>query len=79
VAALSLGPATIAGENRSLAAGEPADLVVFDARATWRVEEDRLASRSANTPLLGMELPGVVKLTVAGGRITYLDGLAPLS
>jgi len=24
-----------------------------------------------------MELPGVVRLTVAGGRITYRDGLEP--
>jgi dihydroorotase len=79
VAALSSRPATLIGERRSLASGELADLVVFDAVARWRVERDALASRSANTPLIGMELPGVVKLTVAGGRITYLDGLPPLA
>ena len=45
----------------------------------WRVEAETLASRSANTPLLGMELPGVVRLTVAGGRVTYAHDLAPLS
>jgi hypothetical protein len=28
--------------------------------------------------LLDMELPGVVRLTVASGRITYADGVAPL-
>jgi dihydroorotase-like cyclic amidohydrolase len=39
------------------------------------VEPEALASRSANTPLLGMELPGVVRLTVSGGRITWDDGL----
>jgi dihydroorotase len=79
VAAMSTRPAAVIGESRSLATDEPADLVVFDAVARWRVEEDALASRSANTPLLGMELPGVVRLTVASGRITYLDTLAPLS
>ena len=79
VAALSSRPAALIGERRSLAPGEPADLVVFDAVARWRVEQAGLASRSANTPLIGMELPGVVKLTVAGGRITYLDGLSPLA
>jgi dihydroorotase len=62
-----------------MTAGDPADLVVFDARQTWRVEPEALASRSANTPLLGMELPGVVRLTVAGGRVTYAHDLPPLS
>jgi dihydroorotase len=78
VSVLASGPAALIGEHRSLEVGTPADLVLFDARARWRVEPDTLASASANTPLLGMELPGVVRLTVAGGRITYADGLAPL-
>jgi len=71
VAALSAGPAAVIGESRSLAAGEPADLVLFDPAARWRVAGESLASHSANTPLLGMELPGVVRLTMAAGRITY--------
>jgi dihydroorotase len=79
VAALSTRPAALIGESRMLADGEPADLVIFDARQTWRVEAEALASRSANTPLLGMELPGVVRLTVAGGRVTYAHDALPLS
>jgi dihydroorotase len=79
VAALSTRPAALIGESRMLADGEPADLVIFDARQTWRVEAEALASRSANTPLLGMELPGVVRLTVAGGRVTYAHDVLPLS
>jgi dihydroorotase len=71
VAALSIRPAEIIGERRSLAIGQPADLVVFDPAARWRVGATELASASANTPLLGMELPGVVRLTVADGRLTY--------
>jgi dihydroorotase len=71
VAALSIRPAEIIGERRSLAIGQPADLVVFNPSSRWRVEAAHLASASANTPLLGMELPGVVRLTVADGRITY--------
>ena len=71
VAALSTRPAEIIGERRSLAIGQPADLVVFDPGARWRVEPSTLASASANTPLLGLELPGVVRLTVADGRSTY--------
>jgi dihydroorotase len=45
--------------------------VLFDPDARWRVEPEALASRSANTPTIGMDLPGVVRLTVAEGRITY--------
>ena len=71
VAALSTRPASIIGETRSLEIGSAADLVLFDPDARWRVEPGALASASSNTPLLGMELPGVVRLTVAGGRVTY--------
>ncbi|HSJ00765.1 MAG TPA: dihydroorotase [Patescibacteria group bacterium] len=71
VAALSSRPAAIIGEPRGLEAGAPADLVLFDPDARWRVEAGALASVSSNTPLLDMELPGVVRLTVAGGRVTY--------
>lgn len=73
VRALSTGPAGLIGEVRTLEHGSQADLVVFDPAARWRVEASELASQSSNTPLLGMELPGVVRLTIAGGRITYRD------
>jgi dihydroorotase len=79
LAALSSGPAALIGESRSLSYGELADLVLFDARTRWQVAAELLASRSANTPLIGMELPGVVRLTLASGRITYAHELAPLS
>ena len=75
VGSLSTRPANLIGETRSLADGSVADLVVFDPAAHWRVEASGLASASSNTPLLGMELPGVVRMTVAGGRITYREGL----
>ena len=71
VAALSTRPAAIIGKTRSLQIGAAADLVLFDPDARWRVEPAALASASSNTPLLGMELPGVVRLTVAGRRVTY--------
>ena len=73
--ALGTGPAKLIGETRSLNAGSVADLVVFDPSARWMVEASALASASSNTPLLGMELPGVVRMSVAGGRVTYRDGI----
>ncbi|MGZ8475294.1 MAG: dihydroorotase, partial [Candidatus Limnocylindria bacterium] len=69
--ALSTRPAAIIGEDRNMALGSTADLVLFDPGARWRVAKSTLASRSSNTPLIGMELPGVVRLTVAAGRVTY--------
>jgi dihydroorotase len=71
LAALSTRPAAVIGERRTLAVGAPADLTMFDPGARWRVDRSALASRSANTPLMGMELPGVVRLTLASGRVTY--------
>jgi dihydroorotase len=75
VSALATRPAALIGEERSLRPGQLTDLTVVDPAATWRVERATLASGSVNTPLLGRELPGVVRLTVASGRITYRDGL----
>jgi dihydroorotase len=72
--ALSARPAAVIGERRSLAVGAPADLTMFDPGGSWRVDRLTLASRSANTPLMGMDLPGVVCLTVASGRVTYRLG-----
>jgi dihydroorotase len=75
VAAMSQRPAALIGEERSLAVGARADLALVDPEASWRPESGTLASASANTPLLGMDLPGVVRLTLAEGRVTYVDGV----
>ncbi len=78
VAALTSGPAAVLGRwgwsgARGLLEGAPADLVVFDRSATWRVDAASLVSRGKNSPLLGRELGGRVVLTVAAGRIAYED------
>jgi dihydroorotase len=78
LAALSTGPAALIGEERGLRPGAEADLVAFDLDGRWQVTRDTLASRSTNTPLLGMSLPGVVRLTVASGRVTFDEGMGLL-
>jgi dihydroorotase len=78
IAALATRPARLIGEERSLRHGATADLVIFDPEAAWRVERATLASVSTNTPLMGMTLPGRVRLTVADGRVTYDEGLGLL-
>jgi dihydroorotase len=75
---MTIRPAALIGEERTLAPGALADLVVFDPGASWRVSRQTLVSRSANTPMLGRDLPGVVRLTVAQGRVTFDDRLGLL-
>jgi dihydroorotase len=74
IEALTTGPAALLGDAGvvpGFLVGERADLVVIDRGATWLVEPASLRSRGKNSPLLGRELRGVVRLTVAGGRIAY--------
>jgi dihydroorotase len=71
---MSAGPARAYGlEPPKIAVGAPANLVLLDMQATWRVEEDRFRSRSANSWLLGRTLRGQVRMTVAAGRMAF-DG-----
>ena len=71
MAALTNGPATVIGRSRGLVESEPADLVVFDRSERWTVTPDALMSKGKNSPLLGMDLPGRVLLTMAAGRVAY--------
>ena len=74
IAALTTGPAAVLGQatvSPGLREGAPADLVVIDRGATWRVDADTLRSKGKNSPLLGRELRGVVRLTLADGRVAY--------
>jgi dihydroorotase len=38
------------------------------------VDRDLVLSRSRNTPFHGLELPGVIRATIFGGRLTYEGG-----
>ena len=68
---LTTGPAAVIGRQRGLVEGAPADLVVFDRSDGWMVTADALLSKGKHSPLLGMELPGRVLLTLAGGRVAH--------
>ncbi len=77
---MSIHPAQIAGiadrHGRDIEPGAPANLVVFDPNAAWQVEPETLASKSRNTPYVGMTLRGKVRHTVFNGDITVLHGEA---
>jgi len=69
---LSAGPARIYGlEPPRIAVGAPANLVLLDLEAAWRVGEGSFRSKSTNSWLLGETLRGKVVRTVAAGRVVF--------
>jgi dihydroorotase len=61
-----------------VAAGWPANLVLYDPEPIAAVDPAAHASRSRNSPFAGMKLPGQVVATFLRGTPTVLDGkLAP--
>ena len=69
---MSAGPARAYGlEPPRVAVGAPANLVLIDPNASWRVEEEGFRSLSANSWLLGKTLRGRVRMTVADGRVVH--------
>lgn len=67
---MSTAPCTLYGlQGGTLREGDPADLVIFDPEEIWKVQQ--FASKSANSPFIGEELPGVVHATICGGKFVY--------
>jgi dihydroorotase len=64
----------LAGHGRPIEAGEPAELTFYDPEASGAFTSADLHGRSDNSPYLGRELPGSVRWTVHGGRVTIADG-----
>ena len=72
LARITCDPAAILGiEAGSLSVGSPADVCVFDPDETWRVTPDALRSQGKNTPFMGYEVSGRVRMTLVGGRIVF--------
>ena len=73
---MSARPAAIGrlSGHGQLAAGEPANLVLYDPSPREAVDPAGHASKSRNTPYAGMTLPGQVIATFLRGTPTVLDG-----
>jgi dihydroorotase len=72
LARVTSAPARILGvEAGRIAPGAPADLVLFDPLAPFRVSAQALKSQGKNTPFLGHELAGRVRATVVAGEVVY--------
>jgi len=55
-------------DGGTLTPGSAADVSIFSPEEEWTVTPDRLKTRSANTPLLGMTLRGRAVLTLVDGE-----------
>ena len=74
---MSTRPAAIGGlrdHGRSIAVGEPAHVTLVDPKAKQIFNLAANASKSTNSPFVGMELHGRVIATFLRGRATVLDG-----
>ena len=61
------------GYGTPLAAGQPADLTVFDLDRKFTVDPERFQTMGRATPFAGMELYGVCLLTMVDGRIVWRE------
>ena len=57
--------------ERTLSAGQPADLILVDLNRKWTVEPEKLHSKSHNTVFKGMTFTGKVLTTITGGVVRY--------
>ena len=51
--------------------GEVADLCVFDPEHYWTPGDDSLVSIGRHAPVTGREVPGVVRFTLADGKVAW--------
>jgi dihydroorotase len=72
---MSSNPAEILGIGRgTLQVGAVADIAVIDPDAEWIFSEDRICSKSKNSPFVGMKMKGQAVCTIVGGKIVYQKG-----
>lgn len=65
-------PARILGVAAGrIAPGAPGDVVVFDPEAAFRIVPEALRSQGKNSPFLGYELAGRVRVTLVAGKVVY--------
>ena len=70
--AVTAAPASLIGVPQGrLAAGLPADLILFDPEKPWFCERENLVSRSVNSPFDGRRMVGRVMHTLVGGETVF--------
>lgn len=65
-------PAKLLGLNKgTLSSGVDADIAIFDPNETWLLTEDKILSKSKNTPWINKKLRGKVRYTFIAGNLIY--------
>ena len=73
---MSVAPARIAGyanQGNEIAVGKSANLILIDVEKNWRVDRDKLKSKSKNTPFNGMQLPSAITDVFHNGEHVLQD------
>ncbi|HLZ92566.1 MAG TPA: dihydroorotase [Candidatus Acidoferrum sp.] len=65
------GPAHVLGLERSIAAGQPADLTIFSLDRPWTFRAANSPSKSHNSPFEGRSFKGGPVATIVSGRIVH--------
>jgi dihydroorotase len=69
---MTSAPADLLGLRQGrLAVGAPADLVLFDPDRAWKIDVDRLRSKSKNSAFDERPVQGLVRRTVVDGRTVF--------
>jgi dihydroorotase len=72
IEALTVSPARCLNlAPNSVVAGKKADLTIIDPERKMRFTEDKVLSKSKNSPFLGAELQGFAVKTIVGGRQVF--------
>ncbi len=69
-AMLSSAPSSLLGASSgTIAAGHPADFVLFDAELPWIIGAQKFAGSASNTPFDHLPVQGKALMTIKGGRV----------
>jgi len=72
---MTVNPARIIGEQGGrIGVGGIANIAIVAPDKKWKVSEDKIRSRSKNTPHLGKELKGRVTTVICKGEVKYSEG-----
>lgn len=67
----TIGPARVLGMERTLAAGENADVTIFSMDHEWTYNVKDSASKSRNSPFDGRNFKGAPMATIVSGRMVW--------
>ena len=72
IEALTINPAKILKINKgSLSKGSDGDICIFDLETPWKVDANKLKSKSKNTAIEGRNLQGKVLMTYLNGQLAF--------